>query len=36
MTTVGGKPFVGQAVYKASNLTKAKVKSKPKSKGKKK
>ena len=34
MTTVGGKPFVGQAVYKASNLTKAKAK--PKSKGKKK
>ncbi len=34
MTTVGGKPFVGQAVFKASNLTKAKAK--PKSKGKKK
>jgi hypothetical protein len=36
MTTVGGKPFVGQAVYKASNLTKAKAKPKAKAKGKKK
>ena len=33
MTVVGGKPFVGQAVYKASNLAK---KAAPKAKGKKK
>jgi hypothetical protein len=32
MTTVGGMPFVGQAVYKASNLTKPKAKAKGKKK----
>jgi hypothetical protein len=32
LTTVGGKPFVGQAVYKASNLTKPKAKAKAKAK----
>jgi hypothetical protein len=32
LTTVGGKPFVGQAVYKASNLTKPKAKGKGKKK----
>ena len=36
MTVVGGKPFVGQAVYKASNVEKSKAKAKAKSKGKKK